>query len=370
MKIHLIAAARPNFMKIAPLYHVLKNKSAHDVKIIHTGQHYDKNMSESFFVELGLPVPDINLEIGGGSHAEQVGKTMIAYEEICLKQRPDLVVVVGDVNATMACSITAKKLGLQVAHLEAGIRSFDREMPEEINRLVTDSICDWYWTPSLDANENLVKEGVDPQKIKFVGNIMIDSLELMRKRITAQSMLEKLGIEKGKFAVATFHRPSNVDDKQKLSQLIDTLIKVSRDTPIVFPIHPRTKTNCEKFGLLEKLKDSNAILTDPMGYQSFMSLVLDCKFALTDSGGIQEETTYLGIPCLTVRSNTERPVTVLQGTNTLVEVEEIIGQVVLINSGDYKNGSVPELWDGKTASRVLAVIDNVLQPAKINEVAM
>lgn len=358
-KIHLIAAARPNFMKIAPLYHELTRAGGFEVQIVHTGQHYDKNMSDDFFSDLRLPAPHIHLGVGGGSHAEQVGQTMIAYEKACLQHRPDLVVVVGDVNATMACSITAKKLGVSVAHLEAGIRSFDRAMPEEINRLVTDSICDYFWTPSIEANENLVREGIDRTRIKLVGNIMIDSLEMMRAEITAENAPAKFGVQSGGYAVATFHRPSNVDDADKLAQLVGVLETVSAKTPVVFPIHPRTRANLEKFGLLDRVKNSGIIVTEPLSYKVFMSLVFGCKFALTDSGGIQEETTYLGIPCLTARENTERPVTVWEGTNTLVSIGEIVAQVEKIERGEYKKGKIPLLWDGNTAARTVEIIRQI-----------
>ncbi len=357
MKIHLIAAARPNFMKIAPLYHELKRNSSFTVKIIHTGQHYDKNMSDDFFTDLHLPSPDIHLGVGGGSHAEQVGNTMIAYEKVCTEEKPDLVVVVGDVNATMACSITAKKLHIAVAHLEAGIRSFDRAMPEEINRMVTDSICDLYWTPSVDGNENLVREGIASGRIALVGNIMIASLEMMRSENQSETIGGKYNLTKNGYVVVTFHRPSNVDTKEKLESLLFVLKKVQEKTPVIFPVHPRTKNNIEKFGLNGKLKDSGIICTEPLSYKKFMNLIFSCKYVLTDSGGIQEETTYLGIPCLTVRDNTERPITVTKGTNTLVSIKNIISEVEKIEAGNYRKGEIPVLWDGKTAIRVVQEIE-------------
>lgn len=358
MKIHLIAAARPNFMKIAPLYHELK-KTNHEVIIVHTGQHYDKNMSDDFFEELGLPSPHIFLNVHGGSHAYQVGNTMIKYEEACLSNRPDLVIVVGDVNATMACSITAKKMGIPVAHLEAGIRSFDDAMPEEINRRVTDSISDWFWTPSLDANDNLIKEGVATEKIKFVGNIMIDSLEMMRDKIAKNPIQKELNPKNNPYAVVTFHRPSNVDSPETLSKLITVIEKISKKITIIFPIHPRTKAMLSQHGLLSRLTQTNVITTDPLSYTAFMNLIMSCQFALTDSGGIQEETTYLGIPCLTVRNNTERPITVTQGTNTLVQLNDIISTVDAIINQQYKHGEIPQLWDGNSAKRVVAEINQL-----------
>lgn len=359
-QIHLIAAARPNFMKIAPLYHELQNYKGLNVSIVHTGQHYDVNMSDKFFEDLKLPKPHIYLGIGGGSHAENVGKTMIEYEKVCMEKKPDLVVVVGDVNATMACSITAKKLNIKVAHLEAGIRSFDMTMPEEINRKVTDSIVDFYWTPSIEANENLVKEGIDNSKIKLVGNIMIDSFEMMKNEIEQQNTYQNYGLKTNEFCVATFHRPSNVDSKTSLQLLVNELINLSETLQVVIPLHPRTKANIEKFGLYEAMKSSNIIMTEPLGYTDFMNLVLNSKLVLTDSGGVQEETTYLGIPCLTFRDNTERPVTVSEGTNTLCTIEQMGTKVELIISGSYKSGTIPIMWDGKTAYRVANEIRRIL----------
>jgi len=353
MIIHLIAAARPNFMKIAPLYHELKNDKNISVKIIHTGQHYDRNMFSDIFNDLNLPSPDVSLGIGGGSHAMQVGKLMIEYEKLCLEEKPDLVIVVGDVNATMACAVTAKKLHIKVAHLEAGLRSFDMDMPEEINRMVTDAIADYFWTPSVDGNENLVKSGIDPKKIEFVGNIMIDSLEMMREAIEKENIREKLLLEKEKFVLVTFHRPSNVDDSDKLMKIISELVKLSNKIKIVFPVHPRTEQNLKKYNLFELIKNKeNILITKPLSYKQFMKLVFDCKFVLTDSGGIQEESTYLGIPCLTLRDNTERPITVTKGTNTLVNLNNLEDNILMILSNKYKKGEIPLLWDGNTAKRV------------------
>lgn len=356
MTIHLIAAARPNFMKIAPLYHELSKHTHLSPLIVHTGQHFDKNMSDTFFEDFNLPTPHIHLGVCGGTHAESVGQTMMAYEKVCIAKRPDFVIVVGDVNATAACAITAKKLGIRVAHLEAGIRSFDMSMPEEINRRITDAIVDEFWTPSVDANENLVKEGIDRSKIKFVGNIMIDSLEMMKHQIVQENTFRQLGLTEKKYIVATFHRPSNVDHCNRLSDLVDELVKSSMLLPIVFPIHPRTKSSLEKFELMDKLSMSNVIITEPLGYKKFMNLVFHSQLVLTDSGGIQEETTYLGIPCLTLRENTERPITVWEGTNTLVEVENITKLIQNIVQKLYKKGSIPLLWDGKTAERIAKLI--------------
>ncbi|MFO7716330.1 non-hydrolyzing UDP-N-acetylglucosamine 2-epimerase [Desulfosarcina sp.] len=374
MKIHLIAAARPNFMKIAPLYHALKREVWADPVIVHTGQHYDINMSDAFFRDLELPDPHIHLGIGSGSHAEQTGSVMIAYEKVLLKEKPALVVVVGDVNSTMACTIAASKIVYPslpdgsdedqphnhrpiVAHLEAGLRSNDRSMPEEINRIVTDALADILWTPSADALDNLLREGVDRQKIENVGNIMIDSLEMMRSKIESADAFGTFGLSKGGYGLITLHRPSNVDSLESLTTLCRMLIGASQKTPLVFPIHPRTRKNLNAFGLMGMLRDTdNLILTEPMNYIRFMNLVFNCKFVITDSGGIQEETTYLGIPCLTMRPNTERPVTVDQGTNQLCAMENLQGHIEKIVAGETKPHLVPDLWDGHTAGRIVDFI--------------
>lgn len=379
MKIHLIAAARPNFMKIAPLYHALKKEQWAKTVLVHTGQHYDLNMSDVIFQDLGLPEPDFHLGIGSGTHAEQTGNVMIAYEKILLKHRPDLIIVAGDVNSTIACTLAAVKITYPslpcsltsklkgqsatrplVAHLEAGLRSFDRTMPEEINRLVTDSLADILWTPSPDGDENLIREGVPSDKIMRVGNIMIDSLEMLRSTIEKDSAYIDFGVKKGNFCLITLHRPSNVDNPEVLKSICDIFINISKKRTILFPVHPRTRKNLEKFGLLEQLeKSSNIILSEPLSYIRFMNLVFNCSFVITDSGGIQEETTYLGIPCLTMRPNTERPVTVSQGTNILCSIDNIEKKASNIVSENIPKFSVPELWDGKTASRIVKSIKNM-----------
>lgn len=367
MRIHLIAAARPNFMKIAPLYHALNRVEWARPVIVHTGQHYDINMSDAFFNDLGLPDPHIHLGIGSGSHAEQTGNVMIAYEKILLKERPRLVVVVGDVNSTMACTITASKVVYTdlpegsrrpvVAHLEAGLRSNDRTMPEEINRLVTDALADILWTPSPDATENLLQEGVPRRKIENVGNIMIDSLEMMREKIVAAEAFSALGLSRGRYGLITLHRPANVDSPDILAALCRLLVTVSERIPLVFPVHPRTRKNLVAFGLLDGLQQAEKmILTEPMNYVRFMNLVFNCQFVITDSGGIQEETTYLGIPCLTMRPNTERPITVDQGTNQLCTMESLEPRIDRILAGAAKSYHVPERWDGRTAERIVNVI--------------
>jgi len=296
--IHLVAGARPNFMKIAPLYHALTKEPWCKCVIVHTGQHYDTQMSDAFFTDLALPSPDIELNVGSGTHAEQTAAVMTAYEKVCVAAPPDLVVVVGDVNSTLACTLAAKKLCLPVAHLEAGLRSGDRTMPEEINRVVTDSIADYLWTPSPDGDGNLLREGVDKARIRRVGNIMIDSLEMLRPRIEARRMADELKLAKGGYAVVTLHRPANVDDRVKLQTIVESLRKLAADMPLVFPVHPRTRANLQKFGLLEGVSSQPGMrLLEPLGYVDFMSLVFTSRLIVTDSGGIQEETTYLGIPC-------------------------------------------------------------------------
>lgn len=350
--IHLVAAVRPNFIKIVPLYHALKKESWAKPLIVHTGQHYDLNMSDAFFRDLEIPDPHIHLNVGSGTHAEQTGNVMIAYEKVLISRLPDLVVVVGDVNSTVACTLAAVKMGIKVAHLEAGLRSFDRTMPEEINRIVTDSIADYLWTPSPDADENLIREGIAPEKISMVGNIMIDSLVMMTPAIRAETTREDLGLVDKDYGVVTLHRPSNVDNQDVLSRLCQALTRIAKQTTLVFPAHPRTSKNLRDFGLYECLNDTpGIILTDPLGYNAFMNLIFGCKFVITDSGGIQEETTYLKIPCLTLRPNTERPLTVTQGTNKLSLPERIEADLTEVMQREVKGP--PLYWDGKTAARIV-----------------
>jgi UDP-N-acetylglucosamine 2-epimerase (non-hydrolysing) len=353
--VHLIAAARPNFMKVAPLFHEFQKHDWLKPVIIHTGQHYDPNMSDAFFADLGLPTPEHNLGIGSGSHAEQTGGVMIAYEKLCRTHRPDWVIVVGDVNSTIACCLAATKLGLPVAHLEAGLRSRDRTMPEEINRLATDAIADLLWTPSEDADENLRAEGVPAERIERVGNVMIDSYELVRPKIEASEAPARLGVKGSKYGVLTLHRPANVDAKDVLSHLVGQLKAASKVLPIVFAVHPRTRGRLKEFGLLDDLAASPSLkLIEPLGYIDFMSIVSKAAMVITDSGGVQEETTYLGIPCLTVRDSTERPITLTQGTNRLVSADQLLAMVNEALSGQWARGRRPDMWDGRTASRVAA----------------
>jgi UDP-N-acetylglucosamine 2-epimerase (non-hydrolysing) len=353
-QIHLIAAARPNFMKIAPLYHALSKEAWCRTSIVHTGQHYDPNMSDAFFRDLRLPTPHHHLEVGSGSHAEQTGGVMIAYEKIAQAHKPDWIIVVGDVNSTAACAIVGAKLLIPVVHLEAGLRSRDRRMPEEINRLVTDAIADVLWTPSPDADQNLIAEGVAPERIDRIGNIMIDSYEMMRHAIESASTVASLKLSPRGFGIVTLHRPSNVDSREKLGTLVSTLIEVSGDLPLVFAVHPRTRRRLQEFGFEARLQSAPDIkLVEPLGYIEFMNLVSNSAAVITDSGGVQEETTYLGIPCFTLRENTERPITVTEGSNRLIEPEDLVAGVRKALGTTQRVGKRPDLWDGMTAQRAV-----------------
>lgn len=360
--VHLIAAARPNFMKVAPLYHELARTSWCSANVVHTGQHYDANMSDAFFRDLRLPEPTHHLEVGSGTHAEQTGRTMIAYEAVCVSHRPDAVIVVGDVNATAACAMVGAKLGIPVVHLEAGLRSRDRTMPEEINRLVTDAIADLLWTPSVDADANLRAEGVPAEKIDCIGNIMIDSFEMLREQIEAAGTRESLGLSPHHYAVVTLHRPANVDQREKLAELVLALVELANELDVVFAIHPRTRKKLEEFKLLELIMSHARIrATDPLSYIEFMNLVMQSRIAITDSGGVQEETTYLGIPCATLRENTERPVTVTTGTNRLLKPADLLGAVREALAGKWPQGRRPALWDGRTAERAAKSLHQFLK---------
>jgi len=361
MKIILVAGARPNFMKIAPLVRQLKGRRDFEYKIIHTGQHYDEEMSQVFFDELEIPAPDYHLNAGSGSHAEQTAKIMVAFERVCEAERPDVVVVVGDVNSTLACSITAKKMGVRVAHVEAGLRSGDWAMPEEINRVVTDSISDYLFVTEKSGRENLLREGKRPESIFFVGHVMVDNLLHMKRRLDGEEMAQsdatalktRLGL--GRYAFLTLHRPANVDDPETFGGIVTALNEVSRDLPILFPVHPRTRNQLDRNGL--KFSDS-VFLLSPLGFRESLYLWKDAALVLTDSGGLQEETTALGIPCFTIRENTERPVTIEEGTNTLVGVrpEGILAAYRDFRDGRVKKGRVPELWDGRAAERILDIL--------------
>lgn len=359
MKIFLIAGARPNFMKIAPIARAFEQASKINYKIIHTGQHYDQNMSDVFFEELGIRNPDYNLGAGGGSHSEQTAKIMIEFEKICQKDRPDLVLVVGDVNSTLACSIVAKKMLIKVAHVEAGLRSFDLDMPEEINRMVTDAISDLFFVTEEQGMANLLNEGKSDSMVHFVGHVMIDNLyyQLSKLESMAKESLEfsRYKSSHPQYGVVTLHRPSNVDSREILCGIFDSLAQISQALPLIFPIHPRTRKNMDAFGIQAP---ESITLTQPLSYMEFLNLWKDAKITLTDSGGLQEETTALGIPCLTIRENTERPITITQGTNELVGTsrEKILQAFDQIMAGKWKSGQKPEFWDGHAAERITKII--------------
>jgi len=358
MLISLVAGARPNFMKIAPIIKAIfiAQKEGYDIhfRLIHTGQHYDKNMSEDFFVQLGIPQPDANLGAGGGSQAEQTGAIMIGFEKELLQFRPDLVLVVGDVTSTLACTIAAKKLNIDVAHVEAGIRSGDMTMPEEINRIVTDSICDHFFTTSEFANFNLKNSGIASSRIHFVGNTMIDTLYENMDRIRRPEIWEKQQLVGKKYFLVTLHRPANVDDPQNLCNLLDVILTQANGYPVIFPIHPRTQKNLEK----KYLSLPGLIICDPMGYLEFIYLVKHAKAVITDSGGITEETTVLNVPCLTLRNSTERPETVDTGTNELVGTDpySLIPYMRSVINNNWKKSAIPTLWDGNTSKRIIKKI--------------
>ncbi len=361
MKITIVAGARPNFVKIASLVHSLNNSidsgSKISYRIVHTGQHYDKKMSADFFDELEIPEPNINLNIGSGSQAEQTAGIMIAFENELITHNPDIVIVVGDVTSTMACAITAKKLNIKVAHIEAGIRSNDLEMPEEINRLITDSITDYFFTTTKIASENLIKSGANQKNIFFVGNTMIDTLLKNQSKFRKPLVYDELNLNDKKFFIVTLHRPSNVDDIIKLEQIIKSIIINTSDYKIVFPIHPRTKNKIKSIKFDEKELNKIAFL-DPLSYLEFNYLVSKSTGVITDSGGITEETTVLGIPCLTLRNNTERPETCIIGTNELIgdDFDKLKKNLIKIINSDWKTSQIPELWDGKTGDRIVKIL--------------
>lgn len=358
MKIDLIAGARPNFMKIAPIIDAISEVQSQGKKIeyrlIHTGQHYDKNMSSNFFEQLGIPEPHINLGAGGGTQAEQTAAIMVGYEKLLLEEKPDLCLVVGDVTSTMACAITAQKMHVKVAHVEGGIRSGDWSMPEEINRMVTDSITNYFFTTTEIANENLRKMGIPRERIFWVGNTMIDTLLKQRPHFRKPSVWEEIGLREKNYIVMTLHRPANVDEESHLKELIYEIIEHSKDLPLIFPVHPRTKKKLNNLGI----SHSKLHLIEPLGYLEFNYLVERSLAVITDSGGITEETTVMGIPCMTLRDNTERPETITIGTNELIGTnpKAIKPAMDKLFSGSWKKGSIPELWDGKTAGRIVKII--------------
>jgi UDP-N-acetylglucosamine 2-epimerase (non-hydrolysing) len=362
LKLLIIAGARPNFMKVAPL---IKAAEAHnrapgkgtslDCRLIHTGQHYDEKMSEVFFEELGIPAPQVNLGVGSGSHAIQTANIMTKFEPVCLEQQPDWVVVVGDVNSTMGCTLVCSKLGIKVAHVEAGLRSFDRTMPEEVNRIVTDALADLLLTPSHDANENLHKEGVSASRIGLVGNVMIDAVVANLQKARASRILAKLGTASKNFVYVTLHRPSNVDDRDSLASIMRELKRLAAQVAVVFPIHPRTRKMCQNFGI--SLDDEPGLkIIEPIGYHDSLCLTENARLVLTDSGGLQEESTYFRTPCLTLRPNTERPVTITLGSNKLTEVGHLAKDFADALNRQADTSRIPPLWDGHAADRIIAAL--------------
>jgi UDP-N-acetylglucosamine 2-epimerase (non-hydrolysing) len=357
IKILNIVGARPNFMKMAPLIAAIQARShAAQQILVHTGQHYDEAMSATFFRDLAMPPPDINLEVGSGTHAEQTARVMLAFEPVLLEQQPDWVVVVGDINSTLACALVAAKQNIRVAHVEAGLRSGDRTMPEEINRILTDQLADLLLTPSADADENLRREGINPDKIVRVGNVMIDTLFQQLKRAEQSQVLDEWRLARGNYAVLTLHRPANVDDEQTLRGIFRALAQVAGELPVVFPAHPRTQARLRAFNIE---LPTNMLVLPPLGYQDFLHLWSNARLVLTDSGGLQEETTALGIPCLTLRDNTERPITVTQGTNQVVgrnPARIAAAAVKVLHSPPPEAPPVPDMWDGHAAERIVEAL--------------
>ena len=354
----LVAGARPNFMKVAPLLTRIREQSSRlDAFLVHTGQHYDAAMSDVFFRDLGLPEPDVFLGVGSGSHAVQTAQIMMGFERVLLDHQPDMVLVVGDVNSTIAAGLVAAKMGIPLCHVEAGLRSGDRRMPEEINRILTDQLSDLLFTTSLDAHDHLAREGVALDKVHFVGNLMIESLIRHQRRFDATALLSSEGLQAGGYALVTLHRPSNVDDPVSLKGLWAMLERLSRELPVLFPVHPRTRKMAQAFGLTH---NGSLRLVDPVGYLEFMALQRDARLVLTDSGGIQEETTFFGVPCITVRENTERPVTITQGSNVLAgtDPEAVYAEAQKILAGKVKKGGIPDKWDDQVSRRIVDVLEH------------
>ncbi len=358
--IHLIAGARPNFMKVAPIMRAMREHHTLECRLIHTGQHYDREMSDVFFEELGIPVPDTHLDVGSGSHAVQTARIMMTYEQVCVQENPALVIVVGDVNSTVACSLVAKKLNVSVAHVEAGLRSNDMTMPEEINRIITDSISDLYFVTELEGKKNLLAEGKDQTKIHFVGHVMIDNLYFQLKQLSKmnseQFLYAALKAKLGRYGVVTLHRPSNVDDQSILRRIFSALSNISQSIPLIFPVHPRTRARIAEF---QVPLPASIHLLPSLPYMEFLNLWKDAAFVLTDSGGLQEETTALGVPCLTARDNTERPITISEGTNIIVGTDPhlITESAIKVLRGNAKSGGIPALWDGHAAARIAKIVD-------------
>jgi UDP-N-acetylglucosamine 2-epimerase (non-hydrolysing) len=368
-KVICVVGARPNFMKAAPVIEALRQNPSISVLLVHTGQHYDRQMSALFFEELGMPKPDMDLQVGSGSHGEQTGLIMLRIEQIFEQERPALVIVFGDVNSTVAASLCAAKMGIKVAHVEAGLRSFDRTMPEELNRIVTDHLSDYLFVTEPSGRKNLIREGIAEEKIFFVGNVMVDTLLKHRQRAKALNFKEKIGLSPWPFGILTLHRPSNVNDDDTLAGILGAVRDLTRELPIVFPCHPRTRQQLSRSKFKHLLepdrrgnehKGGRLIIVEPLGYLEFVSLMMDARLVLTDSGGIQEETTVLGVPCLTLRENTERPVTIEQGTNVLVgtSCERILAAAVKALNGTCSGSRAPELWDGKAAERIAEILEH------------
>jgi len=363
LKLLLIVGARPNFMKAAPLIHAIcrHNKTLLNgmprivCVLVHTGQHYDAEMSDIFFKDLGMPAPDINLGVGSGTHAVQTAAIMTKFEPVCTQENPDWVVLFGDINSTLACTLVAAKLGLKLAHVEAGLRSFDRTMPEEINRVVTDALADLLLTPSADANENLKREGIPDSKIRLVGNVMIDSLVANLDAARQSGILGRLGLKEKEFAYVTLHRPSNVDDRSTLNAIMTELRRLAESMPVVFPVHPRTRKMLAEFGIVVE-KNNGLGVVDPVGYHESLCLAESARLILTDSGGLQEESTYFRTPCLTLRPNTERPVTVEVGSNRLTRIEKLGDDLCNLLAEPPRLGQIPPLWDGRTAERIVEAV--------------
>lgn len=360
LKLLIIAGARPNFMKVAPLIKYIRgyggagelNGVRLEYRLVHTGQHYDEKMSDVFFGELGIPAPDINLGVGSGSHAVQTANVMTKFEPVCEQEKPDWVVVVGDVNSTMACTLVAAKLGIKVAHVEAGLRSYDRTMPEEVNRIVTDSLADLLLTPSADGDENLKREGIPDSKIKLVGNVMIDALIANLDQARNSGLLSRQGLQPKNFVYVTLHRPSNVDEQASLTLIMAELKRLARQMPVVFPIHPRTRKMCAQFGI--SLDDNKGMrILEPIGYHDSLSLTENARLVLTDSGGLQEESTYFRTPCLTLRPNTERPITVTVGSNKLTTLERLTADIDGVLNRELRFGEIPQFWDGRASERIV-----------------
>lgn len=372
MKLMCVVGARPNFMKAAPVIEALKRYPEVQVLLVHTGQHYDHQMSTLFFQELGMPKPDVDLQVGSGPHGEQTGQMMIKLEPLMKSERPDMVVVFGDVNSTIAAALCAAKLGIQVAHVEAGLRSCDRTMPEELNRILTDNLSDFLFTTEPGARKNLMREGIADETIHFVGNVMVDTLLKHRTRAGALKMSQKLGMAPREYGLLTLHRPSNVDDEGTLSEILGAIDEISKRLTIIFPCHPRTRQRLSTGSfthLLSAEKGDNRVrlmVVDPLGYLEFLSLMADARLVMTDSGGIQEETTVLGVPCLTLRHNTERPVTVEQGTNVLVgnSRDHILAAAEKALSGTSQHARIPDLWDGKASERIAKILHDHLSSQK------